>query len=33
MENETKLAELAAFCRRVGRETNQGEIGLDFEEE
>jgi len=28
MENETNLAELGRFCRRMGRETNQGEVGL-----
>ena len=28
IENEEKLAELGRFCRRMGRETNQGEVGL-----
>ncbi len=28
MEEESKLAQLRAFCRRMGRETHQGEIGL-----
>src|SRR5262245_48701291 len=28
IEDEEKLALLAAFCRRMGRETNQGEVGL-----
>ena len=28
IEDEQNLAELAAFCRRMGRETHQGEIGL-----
>lgn len=26
--SQTKLKKLAAFCRRMGRETNQGEVGL-----
>ncbi len=43
LQDETNLAALGAFCRRMGRETNQGEVGLvidneyfaicDFEEE
>jgi len=28
IEDEENQAELGAFCRRMGRETNQGEIGL-----
>jgi hypothetical protein len=28
VENETHLAELGRFCRRIGRETDQGEVGL-----
>lgn len=28
IEDEAKLAELGSFCRRMGRETNQGEVGL-----
>jgi hypothetical protein len=28
VEDETKLGELARFCRHMGRETNQGEVGL-----
>lgn len=28
MENEDNLAQLGSFCRRMGRETNQGEVGL-----
>src|SRR5437762_10081080 len=28
VQNATKLAELARFCRLMGRETNQGEVGL-----
>lgn len=28
VEDEAKLAELGAFCRRMGRDTNQGEVGL-----
>lgn len=28
IENADKLGRLARFCRRMGRETNQGEIGL-----
>ncbi len=27
-ESQAKLKKLAAFCRRMGRETRQGEIGL-----
>ena|SRR5689334_20034108 len=43
IENKVNLARLGEFCRRLGREANQGEIGLvidgeylaitDFEEE
>jgi hypothetical protein len=28
IENEDNQAKLAAFCRKMGREANQGEIGL-----
>lgn len=28
VENEDNLAQLGSFCRRMGRETNQGEVGL-----
>ena len=28
IQDSRKLAPLAAFCKRMGRETNQGEIGL-----
>ena len=28
IEDEDNLRRLATFCRRMGRETNQGEIGL-----
>jgi hypothetical protein len=28
IEDEQNLAQLAAFCRRMGREARQGEIGL-----
>ncbi len=28
IEDEDNLRKLAAFCRKMGRETNQGEIGL-----
>ena len=33
IEEEANLAKLAAFCRRMGRETNQGEIGLFIADE
>lgn len=33
IEEEGKLKGLAAFCRRMGRETNQGEIGLVIADE
>ena len=33
IEDEANLAKLAAFCRRMGRETNQGEIGIVIEDE
>jgi hypothetical protein len=33
IEDETNLAKLAAFCRQMGRETNQGEIGLVIADE
>ena len=28
IEDEVKLDELGRFCRRLGRETSQGEVGL-----
>lgn len=28
IEDDAKLADLGEFCRRMGRETNQGEVGL-----
>jgi hypothetical protein len=28
IEDSAKLSELGSFCRRMGRETNQGEVGL-----
>lgn len=28
ISDQTNLAEVGAFCRRMGRETRQGEIGL-----
>ena len=33
IEDEANLTKLAAFCRRMGRETNQGEIGLVIADE
>jgi len=33
IEDDANLARLAAFCRRMGRETNQGEIGLVISDE
>lgn len=33
IENPGNLARLAAFCREMGRETNQGEIGLVIADE
>jgi hypothetical protein len=33
IEDENNLAQLASFCRRMGRETNQGEIGLVIDDE
>jgi hypothetical protein len=33
IENDEKLAELGAFCRRMGREANQGEVGLIIADE
>jgi hypothetical protein len=33
IEDDANLAELATFCRRLGRETNQGEIGLVIADE
>jgi hypothetical protein len=28
IDDEANQAELGRFCRRMGRETNQGEVGL-----
>lgn len=33
IENEGNLQQLASFCRRMGREANQGEIGLVIADE
>jgi len=33
IEDEANLAKLASFCRQMGRETNQGEIGLVIADE
>lgn len=33
IEDATVLARLATFCRRMGRETAQGEIGLVIADE
>jgi hypothetical protein len=33
IEDEANLGKLAAFCRRMGREANQGEIGLVIADE
>ena len=33
IEAEQNIAELGEFCRRMGREANQGEIGLIIENE
>lgn len=33
IEDESNLAKLARFCRRMGREANQGEIGLVIADE
>jgi hypothetical protein len=33
IEDAANLARLAAFCRAMGRETNQGEIGLVIADE
>jgi hypothetical protein len=33
IEDDANLKQLAAFCRRMGRETNQGEIGLVIADE
>ncbi len=33
MENPQNQASLGAFCRRMGRETNQGEVGLVIADE
>jgi hypothetical protein len=33
IEDERHLAELGTFCRRMGRETNQGEVGLIIADE
>ena len=33
IENQDNLAALGSFCRRMGRETNQGEVGLVINDE
>jgi len=33
IEDEANLNEVASFCRKMGRETNQGEIGLVIADE
>ena len=33
IEDAKNLAALAAFCRRMGRETRQGEVGLIISDE
>lgn len=33
IENKANLAALGAFCRKMGRETNQGEVGLVIADE
>jgi hypothetical protein len=33
IQNAGNLAALASFCRRMGRETNQGEVGLIISDE
>jgi len=33
IEDDRHLAELGTFCRRMGRETNQGEVGLIIADE
>jgi hypothetical protein len=33
MENPQNQASLGAFCRKMGRETNQGEVGLVIADE
>ena len=33
IENAGKQSSLAAFCRQMGRETNQGEVGLVIDNE
>ncbi len=33
IETPESQAQLAAFCRRMGRETNQGEVGLVIDDE
>ncbi len=33
IENEQNLSNVAAFCRRMGRQANQGEIGLVIADE
>jgi hypothetical protein len=33
IETRESQAQLAAFCRRMGRETNQGEVGLVIDDE
>jgi len=33
IEDADNLAQLGAFCRQMGRETNQGEVGLVIDDE
>jgi hypothetical protein len=33
IEDDTNLAKLGAFCRRMGREAKQGEVGLMIADE
>ena len=33
IQDKSKLVELGAFCRRMGREANQGEVGLVIADE
>jgi hypothetical protein len=33
MENQQNQTSLGAFCRKMGRETNQGEVGLVIADE
>ncbi len=33
LDDEAKLAALASFCRQMGRQTNQGEVGVVIDDE